>query len=172
MEFLHPENRSKSPHPPLLSSKHKPLSSTDETELPRKHPHENIFLNDNFLKHPFLWWEALMTCVCRGGTGKVFRLCARCCQKLRNGAIPDPVPTIIIGTVWSSGMWKEWALVNKENCVNGYVYPKLSEKRRHYFIWWSIHVNPLSKPHVSLGTYRHEWLRVIRFCFCLHCDWW
>lgn len=46
----------------------------------------------------------------RDGGGSISLSILRCCQKLLNGAIPVPGPTMTTGRVESSGRWKLGAL--------------------------------------------------------------
>lgn len=57
----------------------------------------------------------------------------RCCQKLRKGARPVPGPTMMIGTVVSSGIWKVWALQRKKHIVTT-VSTKLSVEDEVLFL--------------------------------------
>lgn len=63
----------------------------------------------------------------RQGGGSISFSIFLCCQKLLNGAIPVPGPTISTGRVESSGRWKLGALEHKPKVWSWYILEGLGE---------------------------------------------
>ena len=63
----------------------------------------------------------------REGGGSISLSIFLCCQKLLNGAIPVPGPTISTGRVESSGRWKLGALEHKPKVWSWYILEGLGE---------------------------------------------